>query len=104
MEFRQAAIEELFQFQHLALVVEVRPVSLSSLGMAFPSGSRSQWNHPSSSLGLFTGKGFLLYHWSHWQWMLSRSPVSQGGKGQVGRKVTLVDQDQGQDSFSDTHQ
>lgn len=37
MEFRQAAIEELFQFQHLALVVEVRPVSLSPVwGWLFP--------------------------------------------------------------------
>lgn len=44
MEFRYAAIEELFQFQHLTLVIEVRSVSLQS-GMAFPSGSCSQWNH-----------------------------------------------------------
>lgn len=92
-----------FRSSNLTLVAEVRSVSLSSWGMAFPSGSCSQWNHPTPSQALFTGKGFLLYYWPHWQSMPSRSPASQGGKVQVGRKVTLVDQYQGQFSFTGTH-
>lgn len=72
-------------------------------GDGFPSGSCSQRNHSRPSQALFTEKGLLLCYWSHWQSMLSRSPVSQGGKVQVGTKVALVDQGQGQRSFTGTH-
>lgn len=80
-------LESHLNVQHLVLVVEMRTVSLflslSSLGpgMAFPSGSLSQYNHPMPSRGLLlTERGIFLYYRSHWQPMLSRNGVSQRGK------------------------
>lgn len=63
-------------------------LSLQS-GDGFPSGSCSQWNIPGPHRACSL-KGFSALLLSHWQPMLSRSPV-RDGKVQVGMKVAFFD-------------